>query len=353
MKSLFIDIKDNETRCYFFSVKQGKYEHIETKVLNRAGNYVFEIKNSGNLDEVILSLPLNMLNFRVLELPFKDKEKILEVLPFELEGMILGGSDKVIMDAIVIKRIDTKYKILAVYIEKSILGKILSELKSSSLEPSLITSIELRNVLNDFSTEKLINPVNIDDAERIKFAIEEIINPSINLRRGEFVFKQHIEETKKGLKVASILLLFILFTISADIIFQLYTTRSEISNIKKELRKQYLELYPQEKNVVNEYYQLQSHLKELIDRNSYLSGISTLNTLKTLSQIDRKSAVFNELIIEKGNLILKGEADNLNDIQQIKDNLSRNFENVVISDSKSSLQNKMLFTITALEKKVE
>lgn len=351
MKSLFIDIKDNETRCYFFSVKNSRFEHIKTKVYSGAGNYIFDIKNSGNIDGVILSLPLKILNFRVLELPLKDKDKILEVLPFELEGMILGGSDRVIIDAVVLNKSDTKYRVLAVYIEKSVLGKILSDLKISSLEPSLVTSIELRDVLNDFSTEKLINPFDIDDAKRIKYAMEEIINPSINLRRGEFVFKQHIEETKKGLKVASILLLLILFTISADIIFQLYTTRSEISNIKKELRKQYLELYPQEKNVVNEYYQLQSHLKELIDKNNYLSGISALNTLNVLSQIDRKSTIFNELMIEKGNLILKGEADNLNDIQQIKDNLSRNFENVVISDSKSSLQNKMLFTITASEKK--
>ncbi|NWF97604.1 MAG: hypothetical protein HXY52_01520 [Nitrospirae bacterium] len=352
MKSLFIDIKNDETRCYLFSIEHGRFEHVETKVVNEAGNYDFGIKNSGNID-VNISLPINMLNFRVLELPFRDKERILEVLPFELEGMILGGSDKVIMDAVVLNKTDNKYKVLAVYIEKLILGRTLSDLKASSLTPSLITSIELRSVLNEFSTEKLINPVNIDDAQRIKYAIEEIINPSINLSKGEFVFKQHLEETKKGLKIASILLLLIFFTISADIIFHLYTTRSEISNIKKEIRKQYLELYPQEKNVVNEYYKLQSHFKELIDRNSYLSGISCLNTLRLLSQLERRSAIFNELIIEKGNLTLKGEADNLNDIQQIKDSLSRNFENVVISDSKSSLQNKMLFTITAQEKKLE
>lgn len=353
MKLVFIDIKNNEAGCYFFSVKQKKYEHIETKVFNKEHNYSFNIKNISNVDEVILSLPLNMLNFRILEMPFKDKGKILEVLPFELENMILGGSDKVIMDAVVLNKTESKYKILAVYIEKSILEKLLSDLKTSFLNPSLITSIELRHVLNNFSSEKLINPVNIDDARRIEYAIEEIVNPSINLRKGEFVFKQQIEDTKKGLKIASLLLILILFAISSNIVFHLYTVKSEISNIKKELRKQYLELYPQEKNVVNEYYQLQSHLKELIDKNNYFSGISPLNIINTLSQIDRRSAVFNELIIEKGNLTLKGEADNLDDLQKIKDGLSRNFENVVISDSKSSLQNKMLFTITASEKKLE
>ncbi len=353
MKSLFIDIKNNETKCYLFSVKNGRFEHMETKTYSGTEDYLYGLKNYSNIDEVNISLSLNMLNFRILEMPFKDRGKILEVLPFELEDMILGGVDKVIMDAVVLNKTDNKYKILAVYVEKSLLGKILSELKTLSLDPSLITSIELRSILNKFSTEKLINPVDIGDAERIKYAIEELINPSINLRKGEFVFRQHIEETRKGLKIASILLLLIFLVISADIFFQLYVTRTEISGIKKDLRKQYLELYPQEKNVINEYYQLQSHLKELIDRNSYLSGISALNTLKTLSQIERKSAIFNELIIERGILTLKGEADNLNDIQQVRDRLSQYFENVIISDSKSSLQNKMIFTITALEKKFE
>lgn len=48
MKSLFIDIKDNESRYYFFSVKNGRFEHIETKIYSGVDNYFFNIKNSGN-----------------------------------------------------------------------------------------------------------------------------------------------------------------------------------------------------------------------------------------------------------------------------------------------------------------
>ncbi len=50
-------------------------------------------------------------------------------------------------------------------------------------------------------------------------------------------------------------------------------------------------------------------------------------------------------------LVLKGEAQSLGDIQKIKDNFGRLFDDVNIADSKSSAQGKMLFTITAKEKR--
>ena len=62
-----------------------------------------------------MSLPLSSLNFRVIDLPFSDKDRIREILPFELDGMILGGAEKVVFDDIIVGTSDNKYQVLAVY----------------------------------------------------------------------------------------------------------------------------------------------------------------------------------------------------------------------------------------------
>jgi hypothetical protein len=48
---------------------------------------------------------------------------------------------------------------------------------------------------------------------------------------------------------------------------------------------------------------------------------------------------------------LKGETASLSEVQQVKGKLDNIFDEVNISDSKSSAQGRMLFTITAKEKR--
>jgi hypothetical protein len=61
--------------------------------------------------------------------------------------------------------------------------------------------------------------------------------------------------------------------------------------------------------------------------------------------------VFDEVSTNSGNISLKGEAQSLSDIQQVKTKLENIFNDVNIADSKTSVQGSLLFTITAREKK--
>src|SRR4030042_512323 len=220
-KSIFIDIKEGELNAYIFEVKQGRYEIKDSKRCPLSDSYNFSIDGmSEDIQNAYLSLPLSSLNFRVIDLPFSDKDKIREVLPFELDGMILGGSDKVVFDAIVIGTSGDKYQVLAV---------------------------------------------------------EEIKKPTINLRRDEFSYTRDIEKTKKSLKLTAVLMILLALVLSADLVLKIVSTRQEIASLKNDMRKTYQGIFPGEKNIQNELYQLKSHMKEFNSKEAFFVAVTQLS----------------------------------------------------------------------------
>ena len=161
-----------------------------------------------------------------------------------------------------------------------------------------------------------------------------------------------MEKTRKSLRITTILLALIGLIFAGDGVFKIVSTRAEIMSIKNEIRKEYQEIFPGEKNIMNELYQLKSHLKELKGKEDILIGVSPLALLNKLSQIDRRGAVVNEFSVDKANITIRGEAQSLSEIQQLQSRLKTVFDEVNISDSKDSAQGRMLFTITAKEKRI-
>jgi type II secretory pathway component PulL len=347
----FFDIKEKELGRYIFDVKGNSYEIKDQKEFPLSAAYDFPADAvSENMETMYLSLPLSSLNFRVIDLPFSDKERIREILPFELDGMILSGTETVIFDAVIVGKTDNGYQVLAVYIAKNHLRTILEKLNVHGIDPACITSLELKHALNGFSLSKLVPPLSITDEERISLASEEIRSPSVNLRRNEFSYTRDVEKTKKALKVTAVLCTLIILVMAADILYRILSSRQEIALIRNEMRKSYLELFPEEKNIVNELHQLKSHIKELRSREGTFIGIKPLNVLLELSRIEREGTRFNEVSIEKEKITFRGEAGSLSAVQQLQDKLKKYFEEVSIADSKTSAQGTTLFTMTAKER---
>lgn len=348
-KSIFIDIKDQEIATYIFK----RFEILDTRKYPLLGKTDFELDIiNNNFENAYVSFPLNFLNFRIIDLPFSEEDRIKEVLPFELDGIILGGTDKVIFDDIIIGSSDNRCQVLAVYVEKAFIRDILEKLKRYNFDPLIITSLELRSILKDFTIEKLLSPIRLQDEDRIALAAEEIKKPTINLRRDEFAYTRDIERTKKTLRVTAFLVILLIFVLSADLLLKIYSTRNEIAFLKGEMRRIYKEFFPEEKNIVNEIHQIKSHLKALKEKEDYFIGVSPLNLLRDLSMIDRARVVFNELIFDKEILTMRGEATSLGDVQELKDKLEQIFKDVNISDSRTSVDGKIVFTINAKERKI-
>jgi len=349
---LFIDIKEAEINAYVFERRKATYGVSEVKKYSRDEKYRFSLDGlPRDIDTSYVSLPLSSLNYRVIDVPFSDKDKIREVLPFELDGLILGGSDQVIFDAMIIGSSSNTYQVLAVYLDKATIQDILDNLKSYHIDPEFITSIELKSMGKEISLEKLLSPITFDEEERISLATDEMKSPTINLRRGEFAYTRTIEETKRSLKLTAILAILLMVVITAGLLLHIVSTRTEIELVKKEMRKEYRGLFPGEKNIVNELYQLKSHMKELKEKEQLLVGVSPLNLLMNLSRVDKHKALFNEVSTQNDSITFKGEAPSLSDVQHLKVALEQLFDEVTISDSKASASGAMIFSITAKEKK--
>lgn len=348
----FIDIKEKELCRYSFEAKGENYDLSERKAFPFSDTGELPASERLEKDETVyLSLPLSSLNFRLIDLPFSDMERIREVLPFELDGMVLGGAEAVIFDAVIAGRTDGICQVLAVYIEKSRLGKVLERLKMRGIDPVCVTSVELRHAMNGFSLSKLVPPVLITDEDRIALAIEEIRRPTVNLRRNEFSYTRGVEKTRRSLKVTAVLVAMILFVLAADIAFRILSSSNEIAFLKNEIRKSYLELFPGEKNIMNEIHQMKSNIRQLRDREAAIVGIQPLNVFLELARIERGDATFHEVTIERAKLVLRGEALSFSAVQQLEEKLKKYFDDVSVSDSRASGQGKTLFTITAKEKR--
>jgi type II secretory pathway component PulL len=235
--------------------------------------------------------------------------------------------------------------------EKAVIQQILERLKSYQLDPVFITSIELAHMLKEFSPSTLLSSVVLDEHDRIDLAVNEMKAPSINLRRDEFSYTRDIKKTKKSLRLTVILLVSIILVLASDMLIKIIAAKQEANSLKNEIRRQYQDMFPTEKNIMNELLQLKSHIKELKNKEEIFVGVEPLNILLTLSYIEKSGIAFNEISIEINSIVMKGEAPSLSDIQQLKTRLENYLDAVTITDSKSTAQNQMLFSITAKERK--
>jgi type II secretory pathway component PulL len=357
-KAVFLDLKDRELSCYAFEKngRGGPLKELFTLPVGDGYSFVIErpIENTG---ESYLSLPLSLLDFRVLELPFTDIRKIRELVPFEIDNLVFGGSGSVVFQAHVIGRSDDKSQVLVAYLPKETMRTMLGRLKASGIDPKAVISVELAAVLSSSATpeqvaKRLLEPEPPQEKIRLESALKEMANPTINLRSGEFAYTADDERTRKSLRMTAVLVLLLLLVFAADSVMGIIAATRENNSIRTTMRKTYQGLFPSEKKISNELYQLKAHIKELKDKEESFVGVSPLGVLLDLSGISRPGIVFNEVSVDRENIVLKGEGPSMSDVQKTKTELEKVFVEVNISDTKPSSQNRTLFTITAKGRKI-
>lgn len=347
-KIIFLDLKDRELSVYGFDNGAGQPKTVAIPV---GDNYSFAFERPVGAEEFLFSLPLSLLDFRVLELPFGDIKKVMELVPFGIDNLVLGGSGSVAFDALILGRGDGKSQVLVAYIAKETLRTILNKLKTSGIDPKAVTSLELAHVVNSSASAeeisgKLISPAPLQEKDRISAALGEIKNQTINLRRGEFAYTADTERTKKSLMLTAALVFLMLIVFLADNAVVIVSTKRENDSIRGSMRRTYMGLFPTEKKISNELYQLKAHMKELKDKESSFVGVSPLRMLLDLSSVSRPGVSFIEVTADRDINILKGEAPSMSDVQRTKTELEKVFTDVAITDAKPSSQGKTLFTIT-------
>jgi type II secretory pathway component PulL len=332
---------------YVFTGRQGNYELEES--LEYAGDRAFPLDTTG-VSEFTVSLPAGLLNFRVLKLPFSDKEKLQKVVPFELENLILESSGNVVFDATVLGPSGDNFDVLVTYIEKTILEEILANLSSLRIDPQVVTSLELQAGVREGAegiAGRLMAPESLTPEERTAAAKNELLNHTINLRTGPLAYTKETEKVRKKLKMTAVLLIALALVINAYLIFGILTAKSEASSVKRELRNLYTALFPSEKKIADELYQMKSHMKEIREKGDALIGVHPLPLLLELSQKNLQGISFNEIGFGRDLITMKGEVPSMSDIDRVKTRLSEFLKDVSVSDIKPSAGDKTLFTVVA------
>jgi len=338
--------EEDRTAIYLF------HESGEGYDCENSLDYTSQAEVSG-VDEFYVSIPASFLNFRILNFPFSDREKIRKVLPIELDNLVLGGSGEIVFDIIVRSGDDASADVLVVYTDKSAMNKILEALAHRNIDPRVVTSIDLQTVGSGTGgfpqnlAEQLLIPPLWNESDRIAYAQQEILKPGINLRTGQFAYRKDVEKIAKALKLTVALGFVLAFVIHANILFQTVTTKKESADIAKEMRVAYSSIFPGEKKVIDDLYQLKSHIKEIGEKNDALTGVGALQVLAELSKRMESQIVYNDIQIEKGLVKLKGEARSADDLTKMRTKLSEFLSGVSVSDVKPTAQGKILFTVVA------
>lgn len=308
------------------------------------------LSETADIGEFYLSIPIELLNFRILNLPFTDRGKLQKVIPFELDNMITGGSASVVFDAIILERDEDSAEILVAYVERKTLDNLLTKLARRDMDPRIVTSLDLRSVVGagkEDITSRLLNPEKSEEADRIDAAKEELSAYTLNLRTGPFAYTRDTEKMWRRLKITAVIGIVLALVINADLLFRTIATGREVAVIKREMRDGYAGLFPGEKNITDEMYQLKSHIKNMKKKGDLLLGVNLLQFLMDLSEKKFDDVAYNEIDLEKGLIKLKAEAVSMKAIDQAKVRLSEYLSDVSVSEVKPAANGALFFTVVA------
>jgi hypothetical protein len=308
-------------------------------------------RDLSRIDDWHVSLPLSILDFRILSLPFSDPATIAKVIPHELDNLIFGGSQDVVSDFVVLKNLEKGSEILVVYLKKKPLQGLLDALSRAGIDPRVVTSVELRAVL-DASPEGIAEFVTgrtgITHEGRLSAVKAELKDlPLVNLRSGRFSYRRGTEQLWKAARITAALLFALGVLIQSLIGIGTITARTESSSIKETLRKEYSQLFPQERKVSDELYQLKSHVKGLRDKRTGLIGAAPLRVLKMMSESRVQGTYLTEVTIDPISVVVRGEAPSVAGAESLKSRLAPYLSDPSVSDIRPITEGRTSFTLSA------
>ncbi|NOZ70089.1 MAG: hypothetical protein GXP46_12810, partial [Deferribacteres bacterium] len=211
MKTGFFDWTDREINLYVFDRRGGEARLVESLSSPLDGELTPSVLTSlikNSIEDIYLSIPLSFLALREQDFPFSDRDKIRDTLAYELEGLLLGSVSDYSIDHMVTDSSENGSRVLAVCIEKARLREIIDMFSSAGVEPRVVTSLDLR--LSGGAGENLLEGPVADREARAGAAGEELINPSVNLRRDELSYQGDIERFRKKLRLTAVLVIILL-----------------------------------------------------------------------------------------------------------------------------------------------
>ena len=200
--------------------------------------------------------------------------------------------------------------------------------------------------IQDFG-ERVMNAPEIDLDERKGLAAKELAAPSINLRTGQFAYTKETEKAGKALKITAALAVTLALLLNAGLALRAFSARKDAGVLAKEIRQAYTGLFPEDKKISDELYQLKSRMREVGEKADAVTGISPNELLLALSSRPMPGVAIHEITVDKKRISIKGEAGNASGLDSIKSSLQGSFTEVIVSEVGESSGNRLSFTVVA------
>ncbi|MFO7667574.1 MAG: GspL/Epsl periplasmic domain-containing protein [Desulfobacterales bacterium] len=339
------------TLIYIFKGYSGRYELDKT--LKYSSDAV-----PLDIAEFYISLPVELLNFRIINLPYSDKEVLRKVIPLELENLIIVNPKDIVFETVLLNDTGSGFDVLVVYAGKSSLDALIGKLAQKNIDPRVITSIDLRKIIHagidgePVAAGHLANLERTTEFNRVSAAEEELSNPTINLRTGPLAYTKDTAKMRRNLRKTAIMGILLAVVINAGIVFNLVITKKEVSSLKREIRNMYTSLFPDEKRIVDELYQMKSHISGMKEKSDALTGVNPLNFLLEISQKPAEGIIYSEIQLEKGFIKMMAEATSMEAVDRERRRLSEFLSDVSVSNVKPVPNGSIFFTVAAKEKPI-
>ncbi|MCI4626071.1 MAG: hypothetical protein L3V56_08940 [Candidatus Magnetoovum sp. WYHC-5] len=335
----FIEYSKEHPEIYIFQKKSLKYSIYQIIEFQHGTGHMPIIEPlTIKVQTFYLSLPIEYLNFRIMETPFADKEKVLSTAPYELQGMLAKPAVYHIFDALVVGSVGERFKVLIVYIEKDMLRDIIAGFKGVKMEPMVISCAELRFKLANYPLDDMFSSFDKTNINWQDIIVDELKSPIINLRRNEFSYTKYFDEAKKRLKSAFVLTVLILLSISVYMGIKITIIKDRTAAITTKMVTSYKILFKDSTNVSSPLYQLKGKVKELTQKEAIIKTNSVLNLMLQLVGVGDSGVIVDELEIDDAKAVIKGSADTMENIEAVKTILMKSFTKVDILETKNTGQ---------------
>jgi len=173
--------------------------------------------------------------------------------------------------------------------------------------------------------------------------------PGINFRKGEYFYRKEVKEVTGRLLYVILLATVIMALGALDFYFRFHYREARYEAIRSDIRKTFLEIFPDARVIVNETQQLRSAVDELRKKVAALGGgqekkITSLDILYGITEkIPREIQVnVDDLLIDRTKIRIQGDTDSFENVERIKRELETItfFKKVDVGDAKLSADQK-------------
>jgi hypothetical protein len=274
-----------------------------------------------------LYIGMDAFSMRKIVLPDLDRDKMLEVLPFEMEGLFLSPSSDLVFDFCSLRPAENGMECLVFALKKETAEQYIAPFVKAGLN-----IVSLSPLWDDKLSESFI-----DEGVFYKTAL--------NLAPAGLTGSKNKKKAMDVYRTAFIYAIAVLLIFISGLSVRYYLILKKETRMNKEVAEGYASLFPGQKMPSDLYYGIQSKLVELKQNYRVFKGMEVLGILKSISESSREGVRVKEINMDGNKAIVKGEGSDYAVVEQFRNNLKKSFNNLQLLETKSLPDNKVVFVV--------